>query len=181
MCELAASPGSSKPNFGSLSNHSVRRILIDLIITMNAHFPDYDFSAAGVDHFRKQSSLKKIQNTVNSMLADLPRKYNFNLLDVLWANVNQSINLRQCQIYSYVPDVETGDPFSDGNLWSFNFFFYNPQMKKMLYFTCMARAMFAPLSIPERYDDDEEDDDIESSRASSSDCRASDDDFSMDI
>lgn len=39
-------------------------------------------------------------------------------------------------IYSYTPDMRS-DPFSeDGCLWSFNYFFYNKKLKRILFFTC---------------------------------------------
>eukprot|EP00612_Vaucheria_litorea_P001205 CAMPEP_0171453030 /NCGR_PEP_ID=MMETSP0945-20130129/902_1 /TAXON_ID=109269 /ORGANISM="Vaucheria litorea, Strain CCMP2940" /LENGTH=198 /DNA_ID=CAMNT_0011977817 /DNA_START=177 /DNA_END=773 /DNA_ORIENTATION=- len=145
MTQLSMSPGTTTTNIGPLSDHSVRRILIDLIITMNAHFPDYDFSAASVDHFQKQKSVSKVMNFVNTKLADLSRLLQANFFEHLWSVVNDCIKLRQCEVYSFLPDVETGDPFSDGCMWSFNFFFYNPNLKKMLYFTCLARSKFYPI------------------------------------
>jgi hypothetical protein len=34
-----------------------------------------------------------------------------------------------------------GDPFTDdGNLWSFNYFFYNKKLKRILYFTMHATS-----------------------------------------
>jgi len=33
-----------------------------------------------------------------------------------------------------------GDPFhEDGVLWSFNYFFFNAKLKRIMFFTCMAR------------------------------------------
>jgi len=37
------------------------------------------------------------------------------------------------------------DPFSgSGNLWSFNYFFFNRQLKRIMYFTCIAASKFMP-------------------------------------
>jgi hypothetical protein len=33
----------------------------------------------------------------------------------LWAAVAETVNLKECEVYSYLPDMD-GDPFSDGNL-----------------------------------------------------------------
>jgi hypothetical protein len=49
----------------------------------------------------------------------------------------QVVELKSCEIYSYVPDMEE-DPFSDGALWSFNYFFFNKELKRIIYFTCVA-------------------------------------------
>lgn len=38
--------------------------------------------------------------------------------------------------YSYNPDLDS-DPFGeDGSLWSFNYFFYNKRLKRIVFFTC---------------------------------------------
>jgi hypothetical protein len=47
-------------NFGSLSDSSVRKILIDLICTMNASFPDHDFSAISADSFLKEKGYSQV-------------------------------------------------------------------------------------------------------------------------
>lgn len=40
--------------------------------------------------------------------------------------------------YSYNPDLDS-DPYGEeGSLWSFNYFFYNKKMKRILFFTCRA-------------------------------------------
>ncbi|MBO8695542.1 hypothetical protein INO35_14300, partial [Staphylococcus aureus] len=49
---------------------------------------------------------------------------------------DKEIGMSQCDIYSYTPDMRS-DPFSeDGCLWSFNYFFYNKKLKRILFFTC---------------------------------------------
>ncbi len=55
----------------------------------------------------------------------------------------QEINLTDCDIYSYNPDLMS-DPFGeDGSLWSFNYFFYNKKMKRIVLFTCRALSPFS--------------------------------------
>ncbi|KAF4524292.1 hypothetical protein B566_EDAN005348 [Ephemera danica] len=40
--------------------------------------------------------------------------------------------------YSYNPDLAS-DPFGEeGSLWSFNYFFYNKKLKRVVFFTCRA-------------------------------------------
>ena len=39
---------------------------------------------------------------------------------------------------SYNPDLDS-DPYGEeGTLWSFNYFFYNKKLKRILFFTCRA-------------------------------------------
>lgn len=48
------------------------------------------------------------------------------------------ITLAECDVYSYKGEIE-GDPFdAEGSLWSFNYFFYNKKLKRILFFTCAA-------------------------------------------
>jgi hypothetical protein len=52
-----------------------------------------------------------------------------------------------------------GDPFSeDGLLWSFNFFFYNKKLKRVVFFT--ARAMARNVADSGMGTDEEEEEDM---------------------
>ena len=53
-------------------------------------------------------------HNVNSYLAELTAS-NGSILEELWRAVDEVIVLRECEIFSYVPDMN-GDPFSDGTL-----------------------------------------------------------------
>ena len=57
-------------SLGDLGSITTRRLLIDLISTLNASFPDYDFSVARPDSFRPLELSVVIQR-VNSALAEL--------------------------------------------------------------------------------------------------------------
>uniref|UniRef100_A0A8I4A2S0 Repressor of RNA polymerase III transcription MAF1 homolog n=1 Tax=Callithrix jacchus TaxID=9483 RepID=A0A8I4A2S0_CALJA len=49
---------------------------------------------------------------------------------------HEEICLAECDIYSYNPDLDS-DPFGeDGSLWSFNYFFYNKRLKRIVFFSC---------------------------------------------
>jgi len=63
--------------------------------------------------------------------------------DKLWVTLNQEINLMDCEIYSYNPDL-VSDPFGeDGSIWSFNYFFFNKKLKRIVLFTCRALSPFS--------------------------------------
>ncbi|OAE35818.1 hypothetical protein AXG93_4225s1210 [Marchantia polymorpha subsp. ruderalis] len=58
------------------------------------------------------------------------------LMDCLWSAVGEVMDLADCDVYTCVPDFE-GDPFADrGCIWSFNYFFYNKKLKRILCFSC---------------------------------------------
>jgi hypothetical protein len=109
-----------------------------LISTLNASFPDYDFSSASPDSFVVQEMNSVVQK-VNSFLAELTT-VNSTFLQEMWQDISTVMDLKNCEIFSYVPDMEE-DPFSDGVLWSFNFFFFNKELKRILYFTCVATSL----------------------------------------
>eukprot|EP00604_Paraphysomonas_vestita_P001216 CAMPEP_0174818396 /NCGR_PEP_ID=MMETSP1107-20130205/1063_1 /TAXON_ID=36770 /ORGANISM="Paraphysomonas vestita, Strain GFlagA" /LENGTH=253 /DNA_ID=CAMNT_0016030173 /DNA_START=62 /DNA_END=823 /DNA_ORIENTATION=+ len=143
-------------SLGDLSDVSTRRLLIDLISTLNASFPDYDFSTANPEVFI-QRDLKSVLHTVNASLAELTAS-NPTVLEEMWKLIDEVIQLRNSEIYSYVPDMNE-DPFSDGTLWSFNYFFFNKDLKRICFFTCLAKSAFNHQSYSDDEDEDNEDED----------------------
>uniref|UniRef100_H9GCI9 Repressor of RNA polymerase III transcription MAF1 homolog n=2 Tax=Anolis TaxID=28376 RepID=H9GCI9_ANOCA len=122
---------------GPLSDKCSRKTLFYLIATLNESFrPDYDFSAAKSHEFSREPSLNWVVNAVNCSLFSAVRE-DFNALKPhLWDAVDQEICLSECDIYSYNPDLDS-DPFGEeGSLWSFNYFFYNKRLKRIVFFTC---------------------------------------------
>lgn len=115
-----------------------RKRLFDLIGVLNASFADYDFTAAKGENFSKVASCEIAKRLIDSKYFSVsPQSYAGVQLN-LWNFVNEAINLNCSKCYTYNPDYES-DPYSeDGCIWSFNFFFYNPLMKRVLFFTCRA-------------------------------------------
>jgi len=141
--ELSQSPSllGSSP-LGPLSESTTRRLLIDLISTMNASFPDHDFSSLRPEQFCKVFDVNQIITSVNKHLAPLTESYNSTFLDELWLNIDDVVKIQDCTVFSYLPDMED-DPFSQGNqLWSFNYFLFNRSLKRIVYFTCIATSKF---------------------------------------
>jgi hypothetical protein len=120
------------------NQHSAHRILMELTSTLNESFPDYDFSQAKVTSF-VVDKVENVIRTVNNYFSDLQSEENPHFLENLWAAVDTEVKLSQCEVYSYVPDMD-GDPFSEGSIWSFNYFFIDRDAKKIAYFTCVACA-----------------------------------------
>jgi hypothetical protein len=57
----------------------------------------------------------------------------------MWNAIDAEIQMGDCDVYSFNPDSDS-DPFNeDGNsVWSFNYFFYNRRLKRILLVTCRA-------------------------------------------
>jgi hypothetical protein len=113
-----------------------RKMLFKLTSTLNAAFPDYDFSHANSEEFSREHNLGFVVNNANSNLSTALGEDFAALNASLWKSIDDEICLRDCQIYSYNPDMES-DPFGeDGCLWSFNYLFYNKEMKRIVFFNC---------------------------------------------
>ena len=123
-------------SLGDLGETSSRRLLLDLISTLDEFFPDYDFDNTKPEQFLIKDINQLIQ-TVNGYLAELTEERP-DFLEKLWRSIDEMINLRKCEAFSLVPDM-TEDPFSDGTLWSFNYFIFNHDLKQLIYFTCVAK------------------------------------------
>ncbi|XP_077281483.1 repressor of RNA polymerase III transcription Maf1 [Temnothorax americanus] len=132
---------------GPLCDTISRKTLFYLIATLNSTFnPDYDFSDAKSHEFSKEPSLQWAMNAVDGNLNATAGEHYRSLRSALWAAVDKEISLHGCDIYSYNPDFAS-DPFGeDGCLWSFNYFFYNKKLKRIVFFTCRA---INPLYVPD--------------------------------
>lgn len=140
---------------GPLQDVSTRKLLINLIQTMNASYPDYDFSSIKPEQFSRED-LFMVMNSINNRLSDLPEVRSGTFLQQFWTAVEELVKLEECEVFSYIPDLE-GDPFSENSLWSCNFFFVNRHLKRLVYFSCIAKSkyhIFQPVSSD--YDSDAE-------------------------
>uniref|UniRef100_A0A7S1SVR9 Repressor of RNA polymerase III transcription n=1 Tax=Tetraselmis chuii TaxID=63592 RepID=A0A7S1SVR9_9CHLO len=142
--ELSASP------VGPLTESQSRRTLIYLILTLNNIYPDYDFSQLRAQHFRKERTLADVEEDIDGHLLEASRVWEETpgfgdspLLESLWSAVDEAVELKECDLYTYNSDLET-DPFGEkGSVWSFNYFFYNKKLKRILYFSCRGKSKTA--------------------------------------
>ncbi|KAL0274099.1 UNVERIFIED_CONTAM: hypothetical protein PYX00_006611 [Menopon gallinae] len=140
---MGVSPGYSRSisgdEEGPLCDTINRKTLFYLIATLNATFyPDYDFLNAKSHEFSKEPSLQWVMSAVDSNLSATAGEQYRVLKAPLWAAIDDEIHMSQCDIYSYNPDLSS-DPFGeDGCLWSFNYFFYNKKLKRIVLLTCRA-------------------------------------------
>ncbi|KAG0729090.1 Repressor of RNA polymerase III transcription MAF1 [Chionoecetes opilio] len=125
-----------------------RKTLFYLISTMNAAFyPDYDFSNASSQEFSREPSLEWVMRTVQQQMMAVARAEFMPVESELWAALDTAICLRECEIYTYNPD-QTSDPYSeDGCLWSFNYFFFNPRLKRIVFFTMRSVSQYCAMPL----------------------------------
>lgn len=145
--------------FGSLNQSASRKVFASLIATLNASHPDYDFShLLRPSDFRREKSLKRVTNTLDTTLYNLrpkppngfgsgtgsrwstskdtmislpsPGKETWN--PRMWRLIDQQMSLKDCSIYSYQPEEDPYDG-EEGAIWSFNYFFFNKTRKRVCY------------------------------------------------
>ncbi|ORZ06966.1 Maf1 regulator-domain-containing protein [Lobosporangium transversale] len=121
--------------FGPMNQPASRKTLFYLIGTLNASFPDYDFSDVKPEQFRKEPSVSIVVNSINSTLLNHGNERAVKDIG-LWEAIDQLIELADSDVYSYNPESDS-DPNDEegGTLWSFNYFFYNRKLKRIIYFT----------------------------------------------
>jgi len=119
--ELSKSPefeliASTSP-FGPLSESASRKTLFHLISLLNAAFPDYDFCNVKPEQFRKEISHYMVINSINTTLSGVIDGYNTIVSPKLWSVLDSEIKVKECDIYSYIPDLAS-DPYAeDGNVY----------------------------------------------------------------
>jgi len=123
-----------------------RRTLYYLKATLNAAFqPDFDFSDAKSHEFSREPSEAWVQRTITgNMKTALGDDFDL-MAPVLWKTIAEHIVPEESNIYSYNPDLQS-DPFgAEGGLWSFNYFWYNKKLKRVLFFRGRAVSYAAPM------------------------------------
>ncbi|XP_072961226.1 uncharacterized protein [Typha angustifolia] len=124
-----------------LSSRSSRKTLIYLVLTLGRMYPDYDFSAVRAHLFFKEEEWDSFKQIMDTYLFEAARQWvvaneGSSLLESMTKAIDEVIKIKECEIYSYNPDFD-GDPFLEkGAIWSFNFFFYNRKLKRVLSFRC---------------------------------------------
>ncbi|KAG0017803.1 RNA polymerase III-inhibiting protein maf1 [Entomortierella chlamydospora] len=94
--------------FGPLDQPASRRTLFYLIGTLNASFPDYDFSDAKPEQFRKEPSVSMVVNSVNATLLNHGNDRAVKELRI-WDSIDNLIDFEDSDVYSYNPESDS-DP-----------------------------------------------------------------------
>jgi hypothetical protein len=146
----STAPHQNTPSpFGDFQEIGTRRLMTDLILTLNASFPDYDFGNVRPSHFIKTTA-KHAMNDCNARLSELASRRGESFLREMWNAIDNVICLAETEVFSYEPPAIDDDPFGfltetlldDGAddatpLWSFNHFFVNKNLKRILVFSCV--------------------------------------------
>eukprot|EP01094_Clydonella_sp_ATCC50884_P017047 TRINITY_DN28_c1_g1_i1.p1 TRINITY_DN28_c1_g1~~TRINITY_DN28_c1_g1_i1.p1 ORF type:complete len:228 (-),score=43.14 TRINITY_DN28_c1_g1_i1:318-1001(-) len=137
---LARSPTAmpSTSPFGPLTEPASRKAFSFLISTLNAAFPNYDFSGVEPEEFTKEANLPMVVNSINTLLESHVQDYTNAIQDELWAAIDDQIRPADCSIYSFHPEPGCS-PFDEGeSIWCFFFFFFNKERKRVVFFSCNA-------------------------------------------
>lgn len=70
----------------------------------------------------------------------------------MWMLIDKEVQLTHCDIYSFNPGIDCDPLYEAGTLWSFNYFFYNKMLKRIIFFTCRCVRKTAH---PDDMDDDQ--------------------------
>lgn len=132
----------SNSALGDFQEMSTRRLMTDLILTLNASFPDYDFGSVRAKDFKKVP-LDVVMQAVNNRLS-LLASHKEGFLSQLWQSIDNVVTLSDSHVYTFIPPrddlsflTQTLAEDDSPPLWSFNYFFVNKQMKRILFFCCV--------------------------------------------
>lgn len=170
------------PDFSMLK--STTKLFVDLIQTLNASMTDYDFTELKPESFI-QISCSEVVQKINSHLAELTAE-NPTFLADMWRSIDNAIgNLGKCEAFQLIDD-----PFADEMLtvWSFHYFLYNKELRRICYFSCAASArhhnyrnVFGSPNLGNDSDDDIDCDDEDDDQVRRQSCDTEDDEDGIDI
>mmetsp|Transcript_33662 Transcript_33662/g.52624 ORF Transcript_33662/g.52624 Transcript_33662/m.52624 type:complete len:239 (-) Transcript_33662:90-806(-) len=123
--------------FGPMSDTSSRKTFIFLVATLNGVFPDYDFSHLKVEDFSDESNLFLVVNAINTRLQTCSH-FSGDLQEKFWSTLDRELLLKECEVYSFLPDPDSDPFYEEGSIWNINYFFYNRKLKRVAFFQCRA-------------------------------------------
>lgn len=135
-CTLDSTP---KTTIGDFSEISTRKLMTDLILTLNASFPDYDFSNVKPNQFQKLK-MEDVRKSVHQNLSEFAsQRSSSNFLEELWNAVNDVIDLQEANVYSFDYEFADDDESGNNSLWDFHYLFVNKSIRRIVFFTCSER------------------------------------------
>lgn len=122
-----------------LSCRSSRKTLIYLILALNHIYPDYDFSAVKAYEFFTEECWENFKQIFDTYMFEASKEWieaneGTSLLESVHKALDEVVKLSECEIYSYNPDSNVDPLLEKGAIWSFNFFFYNRKLKRVVSF-----------------------------------------------
>mmetsp|Transcript_14308 Transcript_14308/g.18695 ORF Transcript_14308/g.18695 Transcript_14308/m.18695 type:complete len:357 (+) Transcript_14308:388-1458(+) len=95
-------PRKAVTALGDFNETGTRRLMTDLVLTLNASFPDYDFSSIKPTDFKKLP-VKDTVHRVNESLSEWATASVYNNLNGMWHTIDQSLQLKDCDVYKFIP------------------------------------------------------------------------------
>lgn len=122
-----------------LLSRSSRKTLIYLVLTLNHVYPDYDFSAMQAHQFFTEETWDSFKQIFDAYMLEASKEWIENneggsLLEMTYKALDEAVKLAECEIYSYNPNSDVDPSIERGAIWSFNFFFYNRKLKRVISF-----------------------------------------------
>jgi len=130
---------SPKTTLGDFSEISTRKLMTDLILTLNASFPDYDFSNIKPSQFQKLKMLDVRKNIRQNLSEFASQRSSPNFLEELWNAVNDVVDLKESNVYSFDYEFANDDDSANNSLWNFHYLFVNKSVRRIVFFTCSER------------------------------------------
>lgn len=113
--------------------------MTDLILTLNASFPDYDFSNVKPNQFQKLK-MEDVRKNIHQNLSEYAsQRSSPNFLEELWNAVNDVIDLNEATVYSFDYEFADDDESGNNSLWNFHYLFVNKSIRRIVFFTCSER------------------------------------------
>jgi hypothetical protein len=122
-------------SLGDISEPSTQALMLKLIQMLNESSPDHDFGNVKLTQFIPQD-MSSVSRIVENYLSDISTAHP-QLVDNLWRCIDNTVNLTHCEVFQYRPDPYNDD-LTFTAVWSFHYFFYNHDLKQLVYFTCNA-------------------------------------------
>jgi len=137
----------SKLTEGGTTVKTPKKLLVDLIQTMNASMVDYDFSDISPDSFSLVNVNDAVQS-INSHLSQLSIDSHY-FISNMWKNILECLGVaalvNTCEVYKLSESTVIDEEVDI--VWSFNYFFCCKEMKRICYFSCSATSKFRRMNI----------------------------------
>jgi len=130
---------SPKTTLGDFSEISTRKLMTDLILTLNASFTDYDFSNIKPNQFQKVKMADVRKNIRQNLSEFASQRSSPNFLEELWNAVNDVIDLKETNVYCFDYEFAEDDDSANNSLWNFHYLFVNKSVRRIVFFTCSER------------------------------------------
>jgi len=125
--------------FGPLNENASRKTFFYLLSTLNAAFPDYEFSDVKPEAFSKLPGANLAKARVMNRIAQFAQQ--------IWSAIDETIQIEESDVYEFRPEDEGSDPYGeDATFWTFHFFFYNRKLKRIVFFTACALSPIAKIA-----------------------------------